>query len=303
MRRWAVALVAAVIATACAAGAVTQDDGQRATDGSRLERPPTSRPSGGRDLPPVAPLPGDEANTTDGGQRATDSREPEVWIVGAVPLEGEGPWETPAELVDRQLTAPDLLPPPAGDTFAATVQPVPDDVVARSTWRPGCPVDLEDLRYATLSFWGFDGSPHTGEMIVHASVADAVVSVFRALFEARFPIEEMRVIRGEELEALPTGDGNVTTSFVCRPVVGTESTWSQHAYGLAVDVNPFHNPYVKGDVVLPELAGAYTDRERGRPGMVVAGDAVTAAFEGIGWSWGGTWRSLTDPMHFSANGR
>ncbi len=141
----------------------------------------------------------------------------------------------------------------------ATVERVPDEVVARSTWAPGCPVTREDLRHVRLSFWGFDDRPHTGELLLHAEVAPAVVEAFRLLFEARFPIEEMRITRADELDPPPTGDGNNTGGFVCRPVSGG-SSWSQHAYGRAVDVNPFHNPYVRGALVVPELASTYADR-------------------------------------------
>ena len=56
-----------------------------------------------------------------------------------------------------------------------------------------------ELRYLTMSFWGYDGRAHTGEMIVNARVADAVTRVFGHLFEARFPIEEMRVVAAPEL--------------------------------------------------------------------------------------------------------
>ncbi len=184
----------------------------------------------------------------------------------------------------------------------ATIEPVSDEVLARSTWAPGCPVEPEDLAYLTLSYWGFDQQPHTGEMIVHRDVAEAIVGVFEKIHEARFPIEEMRVVRLEELDALPTGDGNNTTGFVCRPVVGG-SRFSEHASGLAVDINPFHNPYRKDEIVLPELAGHYLDRSLAQPGMILDGDVVVEAFAAIGWGWGGHWRSLEDYHHFSHNGR
>ena len=209
---------------------------------------------------------------------------------------------TPAELVDRRLETLDVLPPPVDDTFQWTAGPVPEDVLARSSWREGCPVTPDQLVYLTMTHRGFDGRPHTGEMIVNGAVADDVVEVFRQLYEAEFPIEQMRVIRAEEIDAHPTGDFNDTTSFVCRPAVGSTS-WSQHAFGLAIDINPFHNPYVRGDVVLPDLASAYVDREEVRPGMISEGDVVTRAFDAIGWGWGGRWSSLDDWMHFSRNGR
>lgn len=138
-------------------------------------------------------------------------------------------------------------------------------------------------------------------MLVGASVAEDVTRVFGQLFAARFPIEEMRVTSPAELDAPPTGDGNNTSAFVCRPVRG-QTNWSAHAYGLAIDLNPFCNPYTKGDVVLPELASAYLDRSWVRPGMVEAGDATVRAFAAVGWDWGGAWREPVDRMHFTATG-
>ncbi len=209
---------------------------------------------------------------------------------------------TPPELQQRAFETIDLLTPPATDEFVYTLGPIPDDVLSRSTWTEECPVTVDELSYITVSHWGFDQAFHTGEMIVNAAYAEDVVGVFRMLHDARFPIEQMRVIRPEEVEAHPTGDWNETTSFVCRPAVGSGS-WSRHAYGLAIDINPFHNPYLKGDLVLPELATYYVERDRGEPGMIIGGDIVVDAFAAIGWPWGGDWNSLKDWMHFSDNGR
>jgi hypothetical protein len=203
--------------------------------------------------------------------------------------------------VNRSLPTRDLLPPPADGKFASTVGPVPDDVLARSTWKPECPVPAADLRYVTVAFHGFDGAAHTGELVVAARVAEDVAAVFGELFAAGFPIEEMRVVDRAELTAPPTGDGNNTTAFVCRPAVG-QTRWSAHALGLAVDVNPFQNPYKRRDLVLPELASAYLDRASARPGMIVPDGPAVAAFERIGWTWGGRWRSPVDLHHFSQTG-
>ncbi len=209
---------------------------------------------------------------------------------------------TPPELQDRRLETLDQLPPPGDDEFHWTIDPIPEDVLTRSSWVPECPVAVEDLSYLTMSHFGFDQEFHTGEMIVRSDVAEEVVEVFRRLHAARFPIEQMRVVTREEIDAHPTGDWNDTTSFVCRPAVGSTS-WSQHALGTGIDINPFHNPYVKGDLVLPELASTYVDREDIRPGMIEEGDVATEAFAGIGWGWGGHWNSLKDWMHFSLSGR
>jgi hypothetical protein len=89
--------------------------------------------------------------------------------------------------------------------------------------------------------------------------------------------------------------------MVCRPTTG-QTFWSAHALGLAIDVNPFQNPYVRGDLVLPELASSYVDRHQQRPGMIIDGDVVVEAFAAIGWTWGGRWDDPVDTMHFSATG-
>jgi hypothetical protein len=208
---------------------------------------------------------------------------------------------TPPELRNRSIITTDDLPPPADGGFHSTIQVVPASVLARSSWTSACPVKATDLRYVTVGFRGFDGLAHTGELLVNARAAEGLVTVFGRLFAEAYPIERMRVTSAAGLNAPPTGDDNTTDVFACRPVRGS-TVWSQHAYGLAVDVNPFQNPYHKGDVVLPELATSYLDRGNVRAGMILPRGPVPKAFAAIGWKWGGDYRSLKDFMHFSANG-
>jgi hypothetical protein len=266
------------------------------------------RPAGGG-APTTEPSPPPAASTSPAAPVDTPTSKPPVgWRVGARPLplrpDGFGQvLPTPPELRRRQLPTVDRLPPPAGGRFRSTVRPIDAAIRARmgATWSSACPVGLADLRYVTVSFRGFDGRAHTGELVVHRRVAGQVVSVFARLFRAGFPIEEMRLVTTADLEAHPTGDGNNTAAFVCR-AARNQRRWSAHAYGLAVDLDPFQNPYRRGDLVLPELASSYLDRGRVRPGMIRPGDVVTSAFAGIGWTWGGTWQSPKDLMHFSATG-
>jgi hypothetical protein len=128
-----------------------------------------------------------------------------------------------------------------------------------------------------------------------------VVAAFRQLFATGVPIEEMRLPTTADVRAKPTGDGNNTAAYVCRAARG-QTRFSQHAYGLAIDVNPFVNPDIRGNLVLPELASAYRDRTWHRPGMFLAGSTAVRAFTSHGWGWGGTWHSSKDYMHFSVNG-
>ncbi|NYE36171.1 hypothetical protein F4692_001275 [Nocardioides cavernae] len=210
---------------------------------------------------------------------------------------------TPPVMRHRRWTLPDGVRPLPGTGFASrVVSPAPQRVVRRSTWEPGCPVAAGDLAWLRLAFWGFDGQRHTGELLVHRTVADDVVQVFRTLYRVRFPQEQVAITRTYDPDAPSTGDGNGTGAFVCRPSTGA-TYFSQHAYGLAIDLNSFQNPYVKGAVVLPELASSYLARGRVRSGMVTEDGPVVRAFARIGWEWGGSWRYSKDYMHFSQNGR
>jgi D-alanyl-D-alanine carboxypeptidase len=307
-RRLTAALLVCAVLTACAGQSTpggSAAPGASAAPGTPQPHPPTSGPPVGEATSSSGTGAGGYPQDPRGGPT---TRRPGVWRVGARPLplrpDGFGQvLPTPAALRSRRLPTVDRLPPPTGGRFRSAVAPIGAAVRARmgATWKAGCPVGLADLRYVTVSFRGFDGRPHTGELVVHRRVAAAAVSVFARLYRARFPIEEMRLVTTADLEAHPTGDGNNTAAFVCR-AARKQTRWSAHAYGLAVDVDPFQNPYRRGDLVLPELASAYLDRSRARPGMIRQGDVVTAAFAAIGWTWGGTWRSPKDLMHFSATG-
>ena len=169
------------------------------------------------------------------------------------------------------------------------------------SWHPGCPVGLGELRLLRPSYWGFDHAVHQGELIVNASAAASLTQAFRLLFAARFPIRQMRVVDdfGGDDERSMLADN--TSAFNCRLVPGT-TVWAQHAYGLAVDINPFENPEIQNGKADPAAAGAWADRSRSSPAMIRDEDAVWRAFRAIGWAWGGDWQSLKDYMHFSANG-
>lgn len=266
--------------------------------------------SGGTTPAPAAPsVPVTSGATTAPPDSASPGPAYSEWELGVhvLPRTAAGFGEirpTPRPLRVRRYPTTDLLPPPADGRFHASIGTVTDAIRARmgETWSPACPVALADLAYVTVSFRGFDGLAHTGELVLAASEAEDVVSVFRALFAAGYPIEEMRLPTTADLDAPPTGDGNDTAALVCRAARG-QTSWSAHAYGLAIDVNPFLNPYHKGDVVLPERASAYLDRTRTQPGIIHAGDVVVREFARIGWSWGGSWSSLKDYQHFTATGR
>jgi D-alanyl-D-alanine carboxypeptidase/Putative peptidoglycan binding domain len=187
--------------------------------------------------------------------------------------------------------------------FEAAVEPIGEPLANEMrgvSWRPGCPVPISDLRRITMSHWGFDGQVHTGELVVHHDVADDVVGVFARLFDVGYPIRRMERIErfgGDDDESMAADN---TSAFNCRPITGGGAL-SVHAWGKAIDINPVENPYIKGDIVLPEAGRPFVDRSSSRPGVIVDGDVVVEAFAEIGFVWGGDWTRLKDYQHFEVD--
>jgi D-alanyl-D-alanine carboxypeptidase len=212
--------------------------------------------------------------------------------------------KTTAPIPAARPSVPVPAPAPPSPEFVSSVSDITPELAARMapSWRDGCPVDLADLRYVTVTHHGFaDGEIAQGELVVHADVAAAVVSVFHALFDAGYPIRSMRLVDdfGGDDDASMAADN--TSAFNCRAVTGGTG-WSEHAYGRAIDLNPVENPYITHREVLPPGGAAFADRPVS-PGVIQPGDAVVQAFAAIGWSWGGTWTNPTDYQHFSLSGR
>ena len=194
------------------------------------------------------------------------------------------------------LLAAALLGSPA-PAFAADVRPVRWHDL-RHSYRAGCPVGPSELRALDVSYRDFRGRPRTGTIVVARRVAADIVTVFRRLWRARFPIRRLRPLsayRGSD-DASMAADN--TAGFNCRFVGGT-SRWSRHAYGEAIDVNPVENPYVQGARVSPPAGRAYVDRTPPRPGMAVTGGVLVGAFAAVGWKWGA---GFGDYQHFSTTG-
>ena len=218
-----------------------------------------------------------------------------VFLLGILPLPASGTTDQPASV--RTMGRP---------PYTATIAPL--DAATRHlmigrSWHAGCPVPLRDLRLLHMTYWGFDHRWHRGEMVVHRTYASDIVRVFHHLYDVRFPIRRMRLVDRYGADDHRSMAADNTSAFNCRWRAGVCCTWSQHAYGRAIDVNTVENPYVWSGGVSPPAGRAYLDRTQHRPGMVHLHDRVWWAFHAIGWEWGGQWRTEKDYQHFSANGR
>lgn len=185
-------------------------------------------------------------------------------------------------------------------SFEANYSIITKDLEARMcySWKENNPVPLEDLRYIQVSHWGFEDQVIQGELVVHKSVALEVIGIFEELFNAKFPIEKMALIDAYLADDERSMEENNSSAFCSRLMTGSTDRFSKHSYGIAIDINPKINPYVKGTTVLPASGAAYADRNQQVPGMIDPSGICCRLFKEKGWKWGGDWTSLKDYQHF-----
>lgn len=154
-----------------------------------------------------------------------------------------------------------------------------------------------DVRY-----YSFDGRVHQGQLVVDKAVAQDVREVFDVILAERFPVASVLPIAHPDiLQKGPYGfspDTDNTSAFAFRKVIGSKKL-SAHSKGLAIDLNPRQNPYIKGKKTLPP--GSKYDPAA--PGTLTVKSPVVRAFKALGWKWGGEWKTLKDYMHFEKKER
>ena len=127
----------------------------------------------------------------------------------------------------------------------------------------------------------FDGRPRTGEMVAAERIADDLLEIFQKLYQAGYPIEKIRLIDDYGGDDAASMRDNNTSCFHFRTISGSQKL-SKHSMGLAVDINPLYNPYVKtvGDTVStePEEAKVYADRTADFPHKIWEEDLCCRLF-------------------------
>ena len=196
-----------------------------------------------------------------------------------------------------------------GDVFAQSSaafqsMELTDEVFARiegKSFKQECTTPREDLRYLRVLHYNKEGEELEGELICHKDIADDLLDIFRKLHEARYPIERMVLVDEYDADDEASMQDNNSSAFNFRFISGTRSL-SRHSRGMAIDINPLYNPYVRqrgGRVLVsPENAKAYTDRAKAFPYKIVRDDLCVRLFKEHGFTWGGDWKNSKDYQHF-----
>jgi hypothetical protein len=165
---------------------------------------------------------------------------------------------------------------------------------------PNCPDEIRKRqRLITVKYYSMDKQVHQGQLVIDRELTKDVKKIFALALKLRFPIYSVIPISDKRFRKDGRWDDELsmeasnTSAFNYREVTGG-GRLSNHAYGRAIDINTFLNPYIKGDIVLPH--GATYDPKR--EGTFTADNPMVREFLRLGWAWGGNWASPIDYQHF-----
>lgn len=163
-------------------------------------------------------------------------------------------------------------------------------------------ISYGDLCYMSVLHYNFHGVERTGELICNKAIAQDLIEIFYELYQNEYQIEQIRLIDEYGGDDTLSMQDNNTSCFNYRVVDGT-SNLSKHALGLAIDINPFFNPYVVyqndgSTYISPKGSETYADRSNDFAYKIDENDLCYRLFKEHGFIWGGNWNSCKDYQHF-----
>lgn len=181
---------------------------------------------------------------------------------------------------------------------------IDDEIFSRidgKSYKKNCTVPVESLRYLRVLHKDLRGKILTGELICNAAIAADLIDIFQKLYAANYPIEKITLIDDYNADDELSMSANNSSCFNFRFISYT-TTISTHGLGMAVDINPLYNPYIKtvdGRLSIEPATGAeYVDREKIFPYKIEPDDICVKLFKSHGFLWGGDWQGKKDYQHF-----
>ena len=275
--------VAVLIFCCCAVGMTGRKNGT--SESREAETVPESRETGAETVP--------ESRETE-AETVPESRETEAETVPESR-------ETEAETVPESRRAEEETMDTENAFYSTEIT---DELMERmrgKSWKDSCTLPREDLRYLHLLHRDLEGEIREGEMVCNVHIADTLLEIFRELYEAGYPIEKIRLVDEYGADDESSMADNNSSCFNFRFVSYTKKI-SKHGLGMAVDINPRYNPYVKtvdGRLSIEPANGApYVDRSGEFPFKIDENDLCYRIFRDHGFEWGGSWKNSKDYQHF-----
>lgn len=151
---------------------------------------------------------------------------------------------------------------------------------------------LDELVLLDVLYKSTDNKLHQGQILTNRKIGDDIRYMFGFMLENGFVIEKaIPIVHYNWNDSLSMDDNN-TYSFCYRNV-----SYSKHARGMAIDINPRFNPVRWKRVNRPnQPEGAVPDTTVN--GTLYSGHIVVKEFNKLGFRWGHTFTKYYDDHHF-----
>lgn len=289
-------------ASADIADNLSEKESTQSVDSALSETTPVS-PSEESDKPTID-TGYDNSVTPDKSSAYTDVKDHIADVPAESPTNQGDDATEPAEEPVMMTEHPDRITYEEGFYYEPLTEEVKERITGISYPESGCTVPYEDLNYVGLKYIDFDGQEQIGELICNKAIAQDMVEIFHTLYQNDYRLESVRLIDEYNGDDTASMAENNTSCFNYRVVDGTTSL-SKHAYGLAIDVNPYYNPYVVfgrnndgSDYISPPGSEIYADRRQSFAYKIDENDLCYHLFTEHGFTWGGNWNSTKDYQHF-----
>ncbi len=264
----------------------------------------TPASSAGKNAGTSTPPEADTSITTDNSDTYTETNDGTSDAAGSGSAGNADDTAIPVKEPDPMTEHPDRITYEEGFYYEPLTEEVKERITGISYPETGCTVPYEDLNYVGLKYIDFKGQEQTGELICNKAIAQDMVEIFHELYRNEYQLESVRLIDEYDGDDTASMAENNTSCFNYRVVDGTASL-SKHAYGLAIDVNPYYNPYVVfgrnsdgSDYISPPGSEIYADRSQSFAYKIDENDLCYRLFTEHGFTWGGNWNSTKDYQHF-----
>ncbi len=151
---------------------------------------------------------------------------------------------------------------------------------------------IDELELIGVTYISTDGKLHRGQILTNKKIAPDLLELFRYMLEQNFVIEKaIPIVAYHWNDSLSMADNN-SYSFCYR-----NASYSKHARGMAIDINPHFNPLRWKTANRPnEPLGAVLDTTVS--GTLHPQHPVVKEFRKRGFRWGHTFSKYWDDHHF-----
>jgi hypothetical protein len=151
---------------------------------------------------------------------------------------------------------------------------------------------ISQLELVDVYYISTDGKIHKGQVVTNRQIANDIKEIFSFMLDEGFVIEKaIPIVKYGWNDSLSMADNN-SYSFCYRNI-----SYSKHATGMAIDINPRFNPLRWKNIDRPNTpAGAVLDTTVN--GTLYPGHIVVNEFRRLGFRWGHTFTKYYDDHHF-----